>query len=70
VSHQACVARSRSPIRNRYHGSPATQGADATAAEIGVDTLAERVAGEAIANGSVLVCRSEISAWSRVAAPA
>jgi len=42
----------------------------ATAAEIDVDTLAERVADEAIANGSVLVCRSEIGAWSRVAAPA
>jgi SAM-dependent methyltransferase len=36
----------------------------ATAAEIGVDTLAERVAAEATANGSVLACRSEIGAWT------
>jgi SAM-dependent methyltransferase len=38
----------------------------ATAAEIGFDTLAERMSAEAIANDSVLVGYSQIGAWSRV----
>jgi SAM-dependent methyltransferase len=38
----------------------------ATAAEIGVETLAERVRSEVAAGGGVVVGRSEIGAWSRV----
>jgi 2-polyprenyl-3-methyl-5-hydroxy-6-metoxy-1,4-benzoquinol methylase len=38
----------------------------ATAAEIGVETLAERMINEAISNDSVIVGRLEISAWCRV----
>jgi hypothetical protein len=38
----------------------------ATAAEIGVETLAERVRSEVAASGGVVVGRSEIGAWSRV----
>jgi SAM-dependent methyltransferase len=38
----------------------------ATAAEIGLETLAERMIGEAAASGSVIVGRFEIGAWSRV----
>ena len=38
----------------------------ASAAEIGLDTLAERVAEEATRNRSVLACRSEIAAWCRL----
>jgi 2-polyprenyl-3-methyl-5-hydroxy-6-metoxy-1,4-benzoquinol methylase len=38
----------------------------ATAAEIGVETLAERMANEAISNDSVIVGRLEIGAWCRV----
>jgi SAM-dependent methyltransferase len=36
----------------------------ATAAEIGLETLAERMISEAAANGSVIVGRFEIGAWS------
>jgi hypothetical protein len=38
----------------------------ATAAEIGVETLAERMINEAISNDSVIVGRFEIGAWCRV----
>jgi SAM-dependent methyltransferase len=38
----------------------------ATAADIGLETLAERMSNEALANDSVIVGRSEIVAWSRV----
>jgi ubiquinone/menaquinone biosynthesis C-methylase UbiE len=38
----------------------------ATAAEIGVETLAERMINEAISNDSVIVGRLEIGAWCRV----
>jgi len=38
----------------------------ATASEVGIETLAERMIDEAIANASVIVARSEIGAWSRV----
>ena len=38
----------------------------ATAAEIGVETLAERIINEAISNESVIVGRFEIGAWCRV----
>lgn len=38
-----------------------------SASEIGLETLAERIAAEAIANRSVLASRSEIGAWSRLA---
>lgn len=38
----------------------------ATAADIGLETLAERMRAEALANNSVVVGRSEIVAWSRV----
>ncbi len=38
----------------------------ATAAEIGYETLARRMIDEAAANGSVIVGRSEIGAWSTV----
>jgi hypothetical protein len=37
----------------------------ATAAEIGVETLAERMINEAISNDSVIVGRLEIGAWCR-----
>jgi SAM-dependent methyltransferase len=37
----------------------------ATAAEIGLETLAERMVSEAAASGSVIVGRFEIGAWSR-----
>jgi hypothetical protein len=40
----------------------------ATADELDVDTLAERVIDEAIAADSVIVGRSEVGAWSRVPA--
>lgn len=39
----------------------------ATAAEIGIETLAERMLREVISNDSVIIGRSEIGAWSRVA---
>ncbi len=38
----------------------------ATAAQIGIETLAARIIEEATANASVLVGRSEIGAWARV----
>jgi len=38
-----------------------------SASEIGLKTLPERIAAEAIANRSVLASRSEIGAWTRVA---
>jgi len=38
----------------------------ATEAEMELDTLPERIAVQAKASGAVLVCRSEIGAWSRV----
>jgi len=38
----------------------------ATASEVDIETLAERVLAEVIANSSVIVGRSEIGAWSRV----
>lgn len=38
----------------------------ATAAEVGLATLAERMQAEAEANGSVIIGRSEIGAWTRV----
>ena len=38
----------------------------ATAAEVGLDTLHERMLAEVIANDSVIVGRSEIGAWARV----
>src|SRR5262249_25099134 len=38
----------------------------ATAAEIGLETLMERMSKEAIASGSVIVGRFEIGAWCRV----
>lgn len=38
----------------------------ATAAELGLETLAERMTDEVIANGSVIVGRSEIGAWVRL----
>lgn len=38
----------------------------ASAAQIGLETLAERVAEEATRNRSVLACRSEIAAWCRL----
>jgi hypothetical protein len=38
----------------------------ATAADVGIETLAERMIDEAVANASVIVARSEIGAWSRV----
>jgi SAM-dependent methyltransferase len=38
----------------------------ATAAEVEIDTLAERMLREVTANGSLVLGRSEIAAWSRV----
>jgi SAM-dependent methyltransferase len=38
----------------------------ATAAEVEIDTLADRMRREATANGSLILGRSEIAAWSRV----
>ena len=38
----------------------------ATAAEIAIDTLAQRLKREATENGSVIIGRSDIAAWSRV----
>jgi hypothetical protein len=38
----------------------------ATAADIGVETLAERVRHEVISSDSVIVGRSEIAAWTRI----
>ena len=38
----------------------------ATAAEVGLETLAERMISEAAASGSVILGRFEIGAWSRV----
>ena len=38
----------------------------ATASELGVDTLVERIVEEMTANQSVIVGRAEIGAWSRV----
>src|SRR5262249_55959102 len=38
----------------------------ATAAEIGLETLRERMMSEAAASGSVLLARFEIAAWSQV----
>jgi len=40
----------------------------ATAAEIDLATLPQRIAAQALGTRSVLVCRSEIGAWSRVPA--
>jgi hypothetical protein len=37
----------------------------ATLAEIGIDTLAERMRAEVIASGSVIVSHPEIGAWAR-----
>jgi len=42
----------------------------ATAAELGLETLAERMISEAAANGSVVLSRFEVGAWSRVGSPA
>jgi len=42
----------------------------ATAAELDLETLAERMIGEAAANGSVILSRFEVGAWSRVGSPA
>src|SRR5215471_15484839 len=39
----------------------------ATAEQIGIETLADRMAAEVVAKGTVLVGRSEIGAWSRIA---
>jgi hypothetical protein len=36
----------------------------ATAAEVGIETLADRMCGEVAASGGVVVGRSEIGAWS------
>ena len=38
----------------------------ATAAEVGIDTLFDRMQAEVIASGSVIVGRSEIGVWSRL----
>ena len=38
----------------------------ATAADIGVDTLSERITREVISSDSVIVGRMEIAAWTRV----
>jgi len=38
----------------------------ATVAEVDIETLYERMLAEVIANGSVIVGRSEIGAWTRV----
>ena len=38
----------------------------ATAAELGIETLAERMISEAAASGSVILGRFEVGAWSRV----
>jgi len=38
----------------------------ATASEVDIETLAERMLAEVIASDSVIVGRSEIGAWSRV----
>jgi len=38
----------------------------ATANEVEIDTLAERICAEMTANGSVIVARGEIGAWSRI----
>jgi hypothetical protein len=38
----------------------------ATATEVGIDTLANRLCAEVEAVGGVIVGRSEIGAWSRV----
>ena len=38
----------------------------ATAAEIGAETLADRIAGEVAAGGGIVVGRAEIGAWTRV----
>jgi len=38
----------------------------ASASEMGIGTLAERIAAEAIATRAVMASRSEIGAWSRV----
>jgi hypothetical protein len=37
----------------------------ATAVDVGLETLAERMSNEAFASGSVVVLYSEIGAWSR-----
>jgi hypothetical protein len=42
----------------------------AAAAELGLETLADRMISEAAANGSVVLSRFEIGAWSRVGSPA
>ena len=41
----------------------------ATSAELGADTLAERMISEAIANRSVLISRFEVAAWATLLAP-
>ena len=38
----------------------------ATASELGLETLAERMISEATASGSVILGRFEVGAWSRV----
>jgi hypothetical protein len=38
----------------------------ATATDIGIETLSERISREVISSNSVLVHRSEIGAWTRV----
>ena len=38
----------------------------ATAGEVAIETLADRICAEMIANGSVIVGRAEIGAWSRI----
>ncbi|HXJ33686.1 MAG TPA: methyltransferase domain-containing protein [Candidatus Eisenbacteria bacterium] len=58
VQLAASVARTLLPAMEQF--------GVATAAEVGVDTLAERMVAEAVANGSAIIARSEIGAWSRV----
>jgi hypothetical protein len=38
----------------------------ATASELGIETLAERITNELASNHSVIISRAEIGAWSRV----
>ena len=38
----------------------------ATATEVGIETLTERMQDEVIASDSVIVGRSEIGAWTRI----
>lgn len=51
------VTRSLLPVIERFEV--------ATASDVDIDTLCARICGEIVANGSVIVGRSEIGAWSR-----